>query len=161
MDIIVDIQHASEQAKDIPSDTLFTAWVEHTLQSSDVQDAINGKQQLELSIRIVDVTESQQLNCQYRQKDKPTNVLSFPAEVPDFVNVPLLGDLIICAPVVMEEAIQQQKELSAHWAHMTIHGTLHLLGYDHIEDDDALLMEAIEVKLLTALGFPSPYENDE
>ena len=161
MNIIVDIQHASEQAEAIPSDALFTSWVKHALQSSYVQDAVSDKSQVELSIRVVDAAESQQLNFQYRQKDKPTNVLSFPAEVPDFVDVPLLGDLVICVPVVMEEAIQQQKEANAHWAHMTIHGTLHLLGYDHIGEEDALLMESIEVKLLTALGFPSPYENDE
>lgn len=161
MDIIVDIQHASEQAEAIPSDALFTSWVEHTLQSSYVQDAISDKSQVELSIRMVDVAESQQLNFQYRQKDKPTNVLSFPAEVPDFVDVPLLGDLVICVPVVIQEAMQQQKEANAHWAHMTIHGILHLLGYDHVEEKDALLMESIEVKLLTALVFPSPYENNE
>ena len=118
--------------------------------------------QAEVCIRVVDSDESRQLNHSYRDKDKPTNVLSFPFTVPD--NIPidstLLGDLIICAPLVAEEAMQQGKESIAHWAHLVIHGILHLLGYDHIEDNDAKIMETIEIELLEQLGYPNPYEAD-
>jgi probable rRNA maturation factor len=157
MSAIVDIQHASN-ADHIPLDEQFTHWVNSALQHPSVHAVHEIAQHTELSIRIVDAVESQQLNRDYRQQDKPTNVLSFPAEIPDFVDTPLLGDLVICAPIVATEAQQQHKTTQAHWAHMTIHGTLHLLGYDHIDDDDAELMEALEVKLLAALGFSSPYE---
>ena len=112
----------------------------------------------EVSIRIVDSAESQTLNHQYRGKDKPTNVLSFPTDFPAGVEVPLLGDLVICQPIVEQEAAEQHKLLSAHWAHLTIHGTLHLLGYDHIEDTEADIMEAMETKILTTMGYPPPYE---
>jgi probable rRNA maturation factor len=108
-------------------------------------------------VYIVDETESQELNFQYRKKNKPTNVLSFPADIPDEVGVPLLGDLVVCAPVVEREAKEQGKTLEAHWAHMLVHGTLHLLGYDHIEDDEANVMEALETRLITQLKFPAPY----
>lgn len=111
----------------------------------------------ELSVRIVDEDESQALNLQYRGKDKPTNVLSFPCELPDGVELPLLGDLVICAQVVAKEALEQGKVLHAHWAHMVVHGTLHLLGYDHIEDGEAEEMEAIEIQVLLELGYPNPY----
>lgn len=102
--------------------------------------------------------ESQSLNSQYRGKDKPTNVLSFPFEVPDGIELDLLGDLIICADVVEKEAQEQDKPLLHHWAHMVIHGTLHLLGYDHISDDEAEEMEALEIKLLAHLSIPDPYQ---
>jgi probable rRNA maturation factor len=113
--------------------------------------------QAELTIRLVDEPESQELNREYRQKDKPTNVLSFPADLPDIVNLPLLGDLIICAPVVAKEAEEQQKPLESHWAHMVVHGTLHLLGYDHIDENDANIMEAIETDVLAAMSIACPY----
>lgn len=111
----------------------------------------------DMTIRVVDSNESQQLNHQYRGKDKPTNVLSFPSDLPEEIGINLLGDLVICAPVVAEEAKQQSKPLLAHWAHMVIHGTLHLQGYDHIEDDQAEAMEALEIKLLQGLNFANPY----
>ncbi len=111
-------------------------------------------------MRIVDEDESQQLNGQYRQKDKPTNVLSFPADLPEELQLPLLGDLVICAPVVAREAEDQNKALDAHWAHMLVHGTLHLLGYDHIDETDATEMEALETQIITELGFAPPYEID-
>lgn len=111
----------------------------------------------EVCIKIVDKTESRDLNSTYRQKDKPTNVLSFPADIPDFVESTHLGDLAICAPVVEEEALEQNKSINNHWAHLTIHGCLHLLGYDHIEDQDADEMEALEVELLAGLGIRNPY----
>ncbi len=115
----------------------------------------------EVLIRLVDIAESQALNLQYRDKDKPTNVLSFPADLPEEVIATLprepLGDIIICAPVVAEEAREQGKLLAAHWAHMTIHGLLHLLGYDHLDDHEAEEMEALEIQALTLLGYNNPY----
>lgn len=111
----------------------------------------------ELCIKIVDAEESQYLNRTYRGKDKPTNVLSFPSEIPEFVESPHLGDLAICATVVVNEASEQNKSISAHWAHLTIHGCLHLLGFDHIEDDEAEAMESLEVALLSQLNIANPY----
>ena len=105
----------------------------------------------ELTIRVVGAAESRRLNRTWRGKDKPTNVLSFAAEAP------LLGDLAICAPVVAREARTQGKPRSAHWAHMVVHGVLHLLGYDHENDRDAARMEARETKILAQLGMPNPY----
>jgi probable rRNA maturation factor len=115
-----------------------------------------------VTIRIVDEVESNDLNLTYRGKDKPTNVLSFPFECPPGVeDFPLLGDLIICRQVVEQEASEQQKTLESHWAHMVIHGSLHLLGYDHIEDDEAEEMEALEKEFMHTLNFPDPYKDDE
>lgn len=114
--------------------------------------------EVELTIRIVEVAESQLLNLTYRGKDKPTNVLSFPFEAPPEVELPLLGDLVICAHVVEQEAIEQNKPLNAHWAHMVIHGCLHLLGYDHIIDQEADEMESLETLLVEGLGFTNPYK---
>ena len=113
--------------------------------------------EVELTIRIVEVAESQLLNLTYRGKDKPTNVLSFPFEAPPEVELPLLGDLVICAHVVEQEAIEQNKPLNAHWAHMVIHGCLHLLGYDHIDDDEAEVMQQLENKVMLQLGLHQPY----
>ena len=116
----------------------------------------------ELTIRLVDETEGRELNNTWRHKDYATNVLSFPADVPDeFLDIPLLGDLVICVAVVEREAAEQGKELEAHWAHLVIHGCLHLLGYDHIEDEEAEEMEALERTLLAELGHPDPYADDE
>ena len=114
----------------------------------------------EITIRIVDEMESQHLNHEYRGKDKPTNVLSFPFDAPPGVELELLGDLVICRQVVEREAKEQEKDLFAHWAHMVVHGSLHLLGYDHIQDDEAEEMEAIEISVLNALGFENPYAAD-
>jgi probable rRNA maturation factor len=111
----------------------------------------------ELVIRIVDEAESHELNHRYRGKDKSTNVLSFPYDG-DVLDVPVLGDIVICAPVVQHEAEEQGKDVRAHWAHMVVHGCLHLLGYDHIQDDEADVMEARERKILAGLGFPDPYD---
>lgn len=112
----------------------------------------------ELSVRIVDAEESAELNQQYRHKQGPTNVLSFPADLPEELNFPLLGDLVICGPVVEKEAIEQSKSALAHWAHMVVHGCLHLIGYDHMTDDDADMMETLETSILVGLGFPPPYQ---
>lgn len=111
----------------------------------------------DVCIRIVDELESTELNFNYRAKKSPTNVLSFPADIPDYIDVPMLGDLVICAPVVEREAIEQGKPSQSHWAHMTIHGTLHLLGYDHMSDSEATIMENLEIELLDKLNIPNPY----
>ena len=116
----------------------------------------------ELTIRLVDETEGRELNNTWRHKDYATNVLSFPADVPDgLLDIPLLGDLVICVPVVEREAAEQGKSLEAHWAHLVIHGSLHLLGYDHIDDAEAEEMESLEQNLLAELGHPDPYADDE
>lgn len=112
----------------------------------------------EVGLCIVDAAESQVLNLRYRGRDKPTNVLSFPADLPPGLDLPLLGDLVVCAPVVAREAAEQGKSPEAHWAHMLVHGTLHLLGYDHIDDADAEQMETLETDILTSLGYPDPYQ---
>lgn len=109
-------------------------------------------------VRIVDADESQILNRDYRGKDKPTNVLSFPFEAPPGVPCEHLGDLVVCLPVLQAEAAAQQKPLNDHFAHLVIHGVLHLQGYDHIEDEEAEQMETLEVELLQRLGITDPYQ---
>jgi probable rRNA maturation factor len=157
---LVDRQNASS-ADHLPSEDDLTQWVNAALKHPQVFDEVLSHKpslaQAELTIRVVDKPESQQLNREYRQKDKPTNVLSFPADLPDFVDLPLLGDLIVCAPVVAQEAAEQQKKLNAHWTHMVVHGTLHLLGYDHIDENDANRMEAIETDVLATMNIACPY----
>jgi probable rRNA maturation factor len=111
----------------------------------------------DLAIRLVDTKEGRALNRHYRGKDYATNVLSFPVELPQGVNLPLLGDLVICAPVVAREAAEQRKPLAAHYAHLTIHGVLHLLGLDHEDTREAEAMEQIEREILASLDFPDPY----
>jgi probable rRNA maturation factor len=145
---LLDLQHACD-AKNLPGNEQFQSWVNIALN--------NDKTDFELTIRLVDVKESQSLNLQYRGKDKPTNVLSFPFEVPAEIELDLLGDLVICADIVAQEADEQHKALHNHWAHMVIHGCLHLLGYDHIDEVEATEMEALEKKLLKALDISDPY----
>lgn len=111
----------------------------------------------DLTVRIVGRAESRSLNRRYRSKDKPTNVLSFPATVTRAEDRRRLGDLVVCAPVVAREAREQAKTRDAHWAHMIVHGTLHLLGYDHERAADARRMERKETRILAGLGFPDPY----
>nr|WP_275099954.1 rRNA maturation RNase YbeY [Sedimenticola hydrogenitrophicus] len=128
----------------------FQAWAEA---------ALHGRlERAELVVRIVDREESRQLNREYRGKDSPTNVLSFPFEAPAVVANDLLGDLVICAPLVAEEAAEQGKPLEAHWAHLLVHGVLHLLGFDHINDPEAETMEGLEVEILESLGYSDPYQ---
>ncbi|MDO6619856.1 MULTISPECIES: rRNA maturation RNase YbeY [unclassified Shewanella] len=146
----LDLQIAVTDSSKLPSRSEFELWVATALG--------NTMAQAELTIRIVENTESQQLNNTYRGKDKPTNVLSFPFEAPPGIELPLLGDLIISAEVVELEANQQNKPLVAHWAHMVIHGCLHLLGYDHIIDNEAEEMESLETQLIEGLGFSNPYK---
>ncbi|WP_409298220.1 rRNA maturation RNase YbeY [Pseudomonas sp. KCJK8993] len=148
----LDLQRASLQPA--PSDQQFRRWCELALRQRTADS--------ELTIRLVDEAEGRELNHTWRHKDYATNVLSFPAEVPDeLLDIPLLGDLVICIPVVEREAAEQGKALEAHWAHLVIHGCLHLLGYDHIDDDEAEEMEALERTLLAELGHPDPYADDE
>ena len=111
-----------------------------------------------LVVRLVDEAESRELNLNYRNKDSSTNVLSFPFEAPPNIEDNHLGDLVICVPVVNREAIEQNKPENHHWAHIVIHGILHLLGYDHINDGDAMIMEQLEIDLLDKLGISNPYE---
>lgn len=149
MSIILDLQLAST-AIDLPSESQIQQWLEAAI--------LPFQADAEVTVRIVDESESQQLNFDYREKDKPTNVLSFPFELPPGVEeLPLLGDLVICAQVVAAEAAEQGKELHHHWAHMVVHGCLHLLGFDHINDADAEEMEAEEILILQQLGIKNPY----
>ncbi len=111
----------------------------------------------EICVRIVDEPEMRELNARYRGRDYATNVLSFPAELPPGVDVPLLGDIVVCAPVVAREAEEQHKPARAHWAHLLVHGTLHLLGLDHQRARAAVRMEALETRILATLKFPDPY----
>lgn len=149
MSIDVDIDNACE-ATTVPADRLFSVWIHAALAGL--------RQRADVSIRIVSPEESAELNAQYRQQDKPTNVLSFPSDLPEDCNPPLLGDLAICADVVEREAREQGKTLESHWAHMVVHGTLHLLGFDHVDDGEAEQMEAREIAILQQLGFANPYE---
>lgn len=145
--VTIDVDNASgEEAPEPPS---IRHWICAAL-SEQQPDA-------EVSVRIVSAVESAELNQRYRGKEGPTNVLSFPADLPDFVESPLLGDIVICAAIVRKEAKEQHKTLEAHWAHMLVHGTLHLLGYDHIEESEAEAMETLETTLLARLNFPPPY----
>jgi probable rRNA maturation factor len=148
MAIILDIQSASS-SEDAPDEQSIKRWVSAAI--------VSNTGDTELSIRIVDERESQELNQTYRGSSGPTNVLSFPfdAEIPE--PLPLIGDVVICAPVVAREAEQQNKELKAHWAHMIVHGVLHLQGYDHQNDTEAVIMEALETEIMQKLGFPPPY----
>ncbi len=147
----IDLQLATEH-EHLPTLSQLSKWVDATLAAAQ---AIPTS---EMTIRIVDKEESRSLNHQYRGYDKATNVLSFPFEAPPGIELNLLGDLVICAPIVETEAKEQGKAQIAHWAHLVIHGTLHLLGYDHIEDDEADMMESLEKSIMDTLGYPDPYK---
>jgi len=148
----LDLQLASDAP--VPSEADLRTWCALALRQRSADS--------ELTIRLVDEAEGRELNHTWRQKDYATNVLSFPADVPDeLLDIPLLGDLVICVPVGAREAAEQGKTLEAHWAHLVIHGCLHLLGYDHIDDEEAEEMEALERELLAELGHPDPYADDE
>ncbi len=147
--VILDLQIASESSEGLPAESDFQQWLEAVLPQF--------QEESEVTIRIVDEAESHELNMTYRGKDKPTNVLSFPFEAPPGMELPLLGDLVICRQVVEQEAREQNKVLNAHWAHMVVHGSLHLLGYDHIIEEEAEEMEAIEIDIMQSLGHPDPY----
>ena len=149
MSLTLDIQCASGEA--VPDEDDLRSWIAAVL----AHEKISGH--CEISLRVVDTDEMATLNQTYRGKAGATNVLSFPADLPPELKLPLLGDIVICAPVVRSEAQAQHKSLAAHWAHMAVHGTLHLLGYDHIAEADAIAMEAIESALLADLDYPCPY----
>lgn len=136
-----------------PSEQQIQQWVDTAL--ADINH------DTEIVVRIVDESESAELNEQYRHKQGPTNILSFPVEIPEGIDLNLLGDLVICAPVLEQEAQQQGKPLAQHWAHIIIHGVLHLLGYDHLDDEQAEEMESKEIALLQKLNIPNPYTQAE
>ena len=153
--VAVDVQVASDVAS-IPDAAVIECWMQDSLASALEDDG------LEVSVRVVGESEIRELNGRFRAQDKATNVLSFPA---DQEGLPpggqrSLGDIVICAPVVEREASQQGKKVSSHWAHMLVHGALHLLGYDHESDEDAGTMEALEIKILAARGIADPYAAD-
>lgn len=150
--ILIDLQNVS-QSTQVPDSSKFQQWVSAAL--------LHDFDNLEQTIRIVDEQESQQLNHQYRGKDNPTNVLSFNVEEEEYLDYTCLGDLVICAPVVNREAMQQGKGWLAHWAHMVIHGMLHLQGYDHQDTAEAERMERLEIEILATLGHTNPYQITE
>jgi probable rRNA maturation factor len=143
----VEVQYAVA-GETLPPPNAIRRWAAHALQ---------GGAGVELVVRIVDEAEMTALNGRYRGKSGPTNVLSFPCELPPGVESGLIGDVVICAPVVAEEAIRQGKPPEAHWAHLVMHGVLHLQGYDHHHDREARVMEVLETRLLEGLGFSDPY----
>ena len=156
-DTTVDVQVACSDPG-IPDKRQMTAWVAAAIAAAEHPHAAG----VEVSVLVVDADEIQKLNERYRQQDKPTNVLSFPAELPAApAGQPApLGDVVICAPIVRSEAEQQGKALQSHWAHMLVHGTLHLLGYDHVQDADADRMEDLEASILAAHGIANPYASE-
>lgn len=153
--VSVELQIVADVAEP-PDEVQVGRWVEAALQAAGASSATG----FDLAVRLVDEDESKALNERYRQQDRPTNVLSFsfdglaglPAEA-----VRPLGDLVICVPVVEREASERGKQLQEYWAHMVIHGTLHLLGYDHQAEEQAISMEALEIKILQEFGIENPY----
>ena len=136
-----------------PTTVLLRKWANAALKDETISR--------EMTLRIVDIAEMTTLNETYRQKKGPTNVLSFPSDLPPEYATGELGDIVICASIVNQEADMQQKLAKAHWAHMVVHGVYHLLGYDHMNDKDAAIMEALEIKVLATLGFANPYEMEK
>ena len=147
MSIQLDVQVVSNNL-DIPKATEFKIWA----------NSVPIDCETSLCLRIVDEEEAKTLNKKYRKIDKATNVLSFPAEIPSQLKIDFLGDIVICAPVVTLEAQEYNKDVKNHWAHLFIHGILHLQGYDHEKETDAVKMESLEIKILHSLGIPNPYE---
>ena len=149
MSLNIDIQRVCS-LKSIPSDEKFQRWSEAAMTGRTTAT--------ELNIRIVEDYEITTLNSQYRGKKKSTNVLSFPFDAVTPEPMPVLGDIVICAPLVFREAQEQSKSIEYHWAHLVVHGILHLLGYDHEKDNDAKIMETLESEILTKMNYPEPYE---
>jgi probable rRNA maturation factor len=152
MTLQIDVQ-VNDHSCRLPADQELRYWAESTLTAA-------GCTADEMTIRITDEQESAQLNARYRHKQGATNVLSFPFEDPPGVDSGLLGDIVICAPVVVREAGEQGKTIESHWAHMVVHGVLHLCGYDHVAEQEAREMEALETRILANLGFPAPYAEE-
>jgi probable rRNA maturation factor len=153
MSYFIDIQQACEEEPPVSTNRL-TQWIELTLSQQ--------QQSGELTLRLVGPEEMTHLNFTYRKQNKVTNVLAFPANLPKDIKleVPLLGDVIICPSVLQEESQALKKPLQAHWAHIVVHGVLHLLGFDHVQEEDAPIMQAQEINLLRQLGFSNPYEEE-
>jgi len=166
MAVQMDIQLAddlAESTEEPPPSSQMITWAQAAWQGDQDAEPV-------ISLRIVSPAESQQLNFEYRGKNKPTNVLSFPMQMDDAfspleeseeefaIPIALLGDLVICAEVVEQEAREQSKQREAHWAHMLVHGMLHLQGYDHEEETEARQMEQLEARLMQSLGFADPYQ---
>lgn len=149
MIVHLNVQNVSAN-KHVPETAQLQRWAETALAGFVAEE-------IELGVRIVDENEIAELNQQYRHKQGATNVLSFGYEDPPGVSSNILGDLVICAPVVENEAAEQNKSIDAHWAHMVVHGIMHLRGYDHEQDDEAEIMQHKEVELLNTLGYPDPY----
>ena len=147
----VSVEYAIPRAG-LPAAVSFRKWVAAAL-AGRIREA-------DLAIRIVGMKEGRALNRHYRGRDYATNVLSFPAELPEGVKLPLLGDIVLCAPVVAREAREQKKALAAHWAHLTVHGALHLLGWNHEDTREAECMEQLEREILAELGIGDPYAEE-
>lgn len=141
------------ESSELPAAVYFERWINAALKDESILSQAN----VEIVVRIVGEAESQALNHRYRKKDKPTNVLSFPYDLDE----EHIGDLVICLPLVVKEAKEQQKTTESHWAHLVVHGCLHLVGYDHISDQDAHRMEQREVEILSEFGYENPYGEDE
>ena len=150
--LAVDLEVASElDAAALPDATMIEGWARAAVAEAD------DRPRAELSVRVVDLDEGQALNARWRDRDGPTNVLSFPADLPAELGIPLLGDLVICAPVVVREAAEQGKTEADHWGHLVVHGVLHLCGHDHEIEAEAEVMEALERRILAGLGIADPY----
>ena len=154
MMIQLDIQHATTTPPPV-SDEQIASWVDAAL--------LPHRDKTELTVRLVEVEEITHLNQTYRKKNKRTNVLAFPSNLPDAIPLeyPFLGDIVVCPAVLKEESLVLETSLTAHWAHIVVHGVLHLLGYDHINEADADVMESLEIKTLATLGFDNPYSSED
>jgi probable rRNA maturation factor len=146
----LQIETKSVALADLPSEKQFQTWLDAALADQE--------KEFEVVIRLVDEAESAQLNQDYRGKTGPTNILSFEFEIPDGIPLNLLGDLVICAPLVVKEAQEQHKPVEHHWAHLVIHGVLHLRSYDHVDETEAEEMEAKEIEILKQLNISNPYQ---
>ena len=149
IDVEISISENIQAGDDVPEQELLQRWA-IAAYLSDIPAVV--------SMLLTDIDEMQQLNKQYRDKDQPTNVLSFPMQLPVETDVILLGDIALCVPVIKQEAEQQSRSEMSHWAHMVVHGMLHLQGYDHVNSDEAEEMEQLEIKILRQLGFADPYK---
>jgi probable rRNA maturation factor len=152
MTLAVEVQIAAADAS-LPSQRQLSDWALAAWQEEGVRDA-------EVVVRVTDEAESRRLNHEFRGRDNATNVLSFPFDPVPEIDLNHVGDLVICAPVVAREAVEQGKQADAHWAHMVVHGMLHLQGYDHETDEQAAEMETLETQVLTGLGYPAPYAEE-
>jgi len=149
MSLIIELSVSDDVNKlNLPSEEDFQHWAE---------SSYAGNNEVVISLQVVSSDEMRVLNKDFRGKDKSTNVLSFPMELPEEVGINILGDLALCDEVIESEAKEQGKAAIAHWAHMVVHGMLHLQGYDHIEDEEANIMETKEIEIMQVLGFENPY----